>query len=153
MNIPNSKYLGKLCKGGHEYLDTGKSLYYKLGYNCVECAKLNRKKQSNTEKYKEWQKFYASSEKYKKLNKKLQRRYREKNAGNIKKMHKKYTDTEKFRKIAREKTRIERKELKDAYIKQILCQKNKLTRSMIPNELVELKRAQLKLTRSTRRAK
>ena len=35
---PEKHYLGKLCKHGHEYLDSGKSLKYKSASKCVQCV-------------------------------------------------------------------------------------------------------------------
>jgi len=52
--IPENKYLGKLCKRGHDWNGTGKSLRYKSGA-CVKCtAETYRKwRKNNPEKVKE----------------------------------------------------------------------------------------------------
>ena len=39
MNIPDGKYLGKLCKRGHDWHNTGKSLKYYANNTCVICNK------------------------------------------------------------------------------------------------------------------
>ena len=39
----NIYQLGSLCKNGHEWKETGKSLRYIKGCTCVECNKNNQK--------------------------------------------------------------------------------------------------------------
>jgi 5-methylcytosine-specific restriction endonuclease McrA len=41
---PEKRYLGKLCKYGHDYCGTGKSLRYKYSRDCVECSKALKRK-------------------------------------------------------------------------------------------------------------
>lgn len=43
---PERFYLGTLCKRGHNYQATGKSIRYKLG-TCVECAKIGSRANAN----------------------------------------------------------------------------------------------------------
>jgi hypothetical protein len=43
MEIPENKYLGVLCKRGHDYEGTGKSLKYNKGRGCCECFKMRQK--------------------------------------------------------------------------------------------------------------
>jgi len=50
-DIPINKYLGTICRRGHEYKNTGKSLRHKSSAYCVECAKENLKKHT-TKHYK-----------------------------------------------------------------------------------------------------
>ena len=40
LKIDDNKYLGKLCKREHNWKKTNKSLRYKKGHHCIECAKI-----------------------------------------------------------------------------------------------------------------
>jgi hypothetical protein len=42
MKIDSNKYLGILCKRGHEYKNTGRTLRYKINGNCIECHKVKK---------------------------------------------------------------------------------------------------------------
>ena len=52
MKIPDNKYLGSLCKRGHDYKGTGKSLRRRVNSECYECHMTNKKTYRKTEKYK-----------------------------------------------------------------------------------------------------
>lgn len=38
LQFTDATYLGPLCRYGHAYADTGRSLYYKAGNHCVACS-------------------------------------------------------------------------------------------------------------------
>lgn len=50
MKIDTNKYLGTLCKRGHEYQNTGKSLRLKSNNDCVLCTKITKKCMSSRER-------------------------------------------------------------------------------------------------------
>jgi hypothetical protein len=58
--IPENKYLGAICKHGHEYKNTGKGLRYHTSSNCTICAQkwqktsINNKKRLPIINYKEY---------------------------------------------------------------------------------------------------
>jgi len=85
MNIPEGKYLGSLCKRGHNWNGIRKSLRYKSG-NCIECFKEYQKeygrkyRQENREKFRERQRKYEQSEKGKKTKRKYQQSKKRKEA-------------------------------------------------------------------------
>jgi hypothetical protein len=96
MDIPENKYLGVLCKRGHDWNDTGKSLRYK-GKVCCECVKergLKRNKehpeyianyrQNNKEK------FIRANKKYRLNNKEYINKYRKINKSKINEKRKSY---------------------------------------------------------------
>ena len=39
MKIKDNMYLGTLCRRGHDYENTGKSLRYKIGGDCILCRR------------------------------------------------------------------------------------------------------------------
>jgi hypothetical protein len=44
MSIDDNKTLGVLCRKGHEYKNTGKSLRYKKNGDCILCVKMRQEK-------------------------------------------------------------------------------------------------------------
>lgn len=56
-------YLGALCKHGHEYAGTGKSLRYKVQWKCVQCMRDHVKKwrETNPEKKREMDRQYVKT--------------------------------------------------------------------------------------------
>lgn len=58
-------YIGKLCKRGHEYGDSGGSLRYKNNRKCCECVRGIKKEYYKSEKGKEVRQKYQKTEKYK----------------------------------------------------------------------------------------
>ena len=51
-DIPDGKYLGKLCKRGHDWNGTGKSLRITENCTCVVCARVAGKDQSRIQREK-----------------------------------------------------------------------------------------------------
>nr|WP_290224168.1 HNH endonuclease [Trichocoleus desertorum] len=90
---PNKFYLGRLCKRGHNWQETGRSLRakYSRGYgDCVECAKVCAKanyeanKEEDNRRSKAWReanpdKVRASGKAYREANKDKIKAYREAN--------------------------------------------------------------------------
>ena len=120
-------YLGKLCKRGHDYDGTGKSLRY-MSHNCVECIKNYRKE--NADKLKEYIKNYR------KENPEKLKEYRKNNADKAKEYSKEYHS-----KIS--------KELTDVYLRSQLA-KNGLKSNKVTHEMIEVKRQQLIIFRGIR---
>lgn len=57
-------YLGRLCKYGHNYQETGQSLRYKSTQACVVCCKKKAKEyQTNNPQYQSYQKQYYQDHK------------------------------------------------------------------------------------------
>lgn len=67
MNIPENKYLGVLCKRGHDWQGTGKSLRYEKSHGCYECIKVKGFEYNQTNKIekKEYKKYYRQTHKVK----------------------------------------------------------------------------------------
>jgi len=160
--IPKGKYLGTLCKRGHEWENSGGSLRLSSTRNCVYCMALRRK----TKKYKELQ--YRSGVKLRRLNRDRYNGYarthyhahleesraKGRNRGRKEKAvravrYKKYYALN--RESINCKNREQRKKasvgLDDSYIRQILCLRSKIKAEDIPRELIDLKRITLKIKR------
>lgn len=106
-----SKYcLGKLCKRGHNYGGTGKSLRYKKNRVCTSCMRIA------SSLYAKWY-------------------------------------PERIRKYSQKRDKKDRDNLSDNYIINDLRQGTTLETGDIPQELVELKRAELKLKRRLKDAR
>jgi len=85
MEIPEGKYLGRLCRRGHDWNGTGQSLRYKNGGKCTRCIIKNTRKyqQENKEKYSEQRRKYRQENKEKISEK--NRKYRQENKDEIRK--------------------------------------------------------------------
>jgi len=84
MDIPENKYLGKLCKRGHIWNGTGKSLRFKSSKSCIICD-MERQQLS---KYKKYQKNYRNQPKNKKREKEYSKKYFQNHINEIKKYRK-----------------------------------------------------------------
>ena len=131
-------YLGKLCKRGHDYDGTGKSLRY-MSHNCVECIKNYRKE--NADKLKEYIKNYR------KENPEKLKEYRKNNADKIKK----YSENNQARQ--KERNAKEISFLDNNYVKKLITAQLKIERLKILPEMIELKREQLMLFREIKQYK
>ena len=131
-------YLGKLCKRGHDYDGTGKSLRY-MSHNCVECIKNYRKE--NADKLKEYIKNYR------KENAEKLKEYRKNNADKIKK----YSENNQARQ--KERNAKEISFLDNNYVKKLITAQLKIERLKILPETIELKREQLMLFREIKQYK
>jgi len=89
MDIPENKYLGKLCKRGHDWNGTGRSLRRNNGHGCIECVK----EYGMTNKIKEYKKEWAfknkivlttKKKKYRKINNSKRYEYNKKYCQNHK---------------------------------------------------------------------
>ena len=129
MNIPENQYLGRLCRRGHDYEGTGKSLRNKNKL-CVECVRIKSRVDHQKRKGAVW---------YKKSKRESDKRYKSTERGAL------VTKC-----LSRKRDARDRSELGTAYIKRILIQKTPLKFKNIPQELVELKRASLLLNRTIR---
>ena len=161
-------YLGKLCKRGHDYDGTGKSLRY-MSHDCVECIKISGAlyQKENAEKLKEYIKNYR------KINAEKLKEYRKENAEKLKEYRKNNADKAKeYRKINAEKLKEYiknyRKEnaeklkernakeisfLDNNYVKKLITAQLKIERLKILPETIELKREQLMLFREIKQYK
>ena len=150
-------YLGKLCKRGHDYDGTGKSLRY-MSHNCVECIKISRAlyQKEDAEKLKEYRKNYQkeNAEKlkeyrknYRKENPEKLKEYRKNNADKIKK----YSENNQARQ--KERNAKEISFLDNNYVKKLITAQLKIERLKILPETIELKREQLMLFREIKQYK
>ena len=150
--MDDNKYLGTLCKRGHEYENTGMSLRYKKNRYCVECSK--------GQKYVEYKKIYRAANKNKinEYNKKYYaanidkiRKYRLDNKDRIKEGNRKYrlNSRDKIREYGRKRDRESVRDLRDKYVKKQIG----LKVSEITEEMIVLKREQLQLMRSIKQFK
>lgn len=127
------KYLGALCKRGHDWNRTYRSLRYKGGV-CVKCSiDYERARPSHTTKNM----------------KSLQRNWYKKHKEAVKLKTKKYTKDNREAINVREKKL--RDNLADNYIKATLRSTIGMKFSDIPPELIKLKRTHLRLIRALRK--
>ena len=137
MTIPENKYLGKLCKRGHDWNGTGKSLRFKSDRCCIICQKIKNINLAKTPKRKLWLEKYKSTEEYKE-----RRREQRKRKGY------KRSDKEKERDRIWEKKA--RDELRDLYIRNQLRKRGIYAENITPElmqQLIRLKRIEIKLKR------
>ena len=160
MEIPEGKYLGSLCKRGHDWEGTGKSLRYKGNSNCILCAIARAKlyDQENPEKRllssRKFTKNHKHEENYKQKNIENSEKYRQNNLqkcrdscnkykqDNYEKVEKKAKEWRKNNKIRFSKYIRERKQeivlnLEDTYVRESL--KKSGFKNITP-ELIEAKR-------------
>ena len=140
----NKYYLGTLCKRGHEYKATGKSLRCIRRRACVvcevDCQKANRERRNESQRKRYWANIEES-----------RRKGRENQKGRRRK------NPDKLGIRARETAQIQRNSLAAYYIKHLIqagvnkhCNKaGMLHFKDITPELIELKRAQLKAFRAS----
>ncbi len=69
MDIPEGKYLGTLCRRGHEWEDSGKSMRHRGG-TCIDCGRIAVYKYTKSEKFQIVRKKYKleNKERIKKAN-------------------------------------------------------------------------------------
>ena len=158
-------YLGKLCKRGHDYDGTGKSLRY-IGVSCVECTRIagelyRKNNQVRIVQYKKdyrkknHNKLYEVDKKYREENPDQCRayytKYREENPNKVKKIKKKWAkeNSDKVREFHRKQTL----ELSENYVKSRITSNLKIERDKIPPEMIEIKREQIMLHREIKQYK
>ena len=125
LEIPDNKYLGKLCPKGHEWEGTGKSLLYKSTSGCFLCTKELCQKTQKGEEYKRKKIIYSKE-------------YRRKNKEKLRIYSQKYRESKRGKANRKILSNIFNKrnvkELKDNYIKQRLCENSILKHNDIPQE-------------------
>lgn len=132
---PEIHYLGKLCKRGHDYLDTGGSLRYKNKTGpCVLCA-LNRNKLSGA---KVVANKYNQLAKNKVKRKKYQKEYRQ--TPKSKEAEKKRKQSPKAKLVRNNRESFLRANLSDSYIKKLMSERKSLNVKNITPQMIELKR-------------
>lgn len=162
MKLPKNRYLGKLCKRGHDYKGTGKSLRIKprSTSTCTECRLSYQRKwkkrnlEQAIEATKRWRRNNPG------YSTRYNREYRKKYGARVKALSKIYARTcrvnhpEVFKE--REKKAFAKKSsnLTDGYIRSVLVRcdsgKNEL-RKQLPQELIEVKRLQIQIQRFIRK--
>jgi len=153
-DIPSNKHLGSLCKRGHDWEGTGKSLRRKLSYNCIECEKERWKTPEYQQKKQSYREKNRAAINIKRNN--YRKTVESKREGYL---EQKREDNRKYKKGTSGKAAYKRQskrsctELRDSYIKGLLARQINTTRKCIPVLLVEAKRAELKLYRSIREAR
>jgi hypothetical protein len=153
-------YLGTLCKRGHDYEGTGKSLYRgRPEYRCVECGR---------ERDQRWKKNHPEymiryREEHKEEIRAKNREYEQAHRGKRKKQRrdrkridplydKEYRNKNRDRINAycRARNRKQIKDLHDTYVKHAIRNTYGIKFRDVPQELVELKYIQLKAMRASR---
>ncbi len=185
MIIPDNKYLGTLCKRGHDWEGTGKSLRYEKqgGGSCIECQNNHHKIKYalNKDKYKKKTREYYRANKErisgrakifrfnnKEKIKKDKHEYHKKNRERLiiiardwhKNNRRRVNELGRIRyNIPKNKEKIKkiyeknRELLGDSYVKNSLrnsLRKRGLKIKNVPQDLIELKRAQLQLYRQAK---
>ena len=74
MKLTDKTYLGSLCKREHDYENTGQSLRFRAGCNCVQC----QHDYQRSDDFRAYMKIYRQKESHKKYNREYQREYRKK---------------------------------------------------------------------------
>ncbi len=126
-SLPENKYLGVLCKRGHDWEGTGKSARKKRDHDCAKCAV------ERTQKYRKENKDYYKKD--------YQRR---------KEYNEKWWKNNDYA-LIRSKRLTEN--LDDLYIKRVIAQSSNLTTKDVPLELIEVKRLYLKIYREIKKQK
>jgi len=160
IEIPEGKYLGGICKRGHDWNGTGKSLRYKTSKGCIECNYItglnyfyNNRKKCNEKTRKYWarnneKKRARKRELYSQDPERHKRYSRKSYYANIECIREKKRKWRKLhRKEAREYDNKRYKELPDCVVKQMICQKTNLRAKDIPQDHVEWERARIKTNR------
>ena len=174
MNIPDNKYLGSLCKRGHDYEGTGKSLRYASG-ECFKCQHERRveyfHKPQNKKHQQEYNREYRqrpeSKERHREYVQKpevverqreYQREWRRKPEN--KEYHRKYSRKyyhkpevkERQRERMLEYTRNSIGKLTDYYVRGLIMQSSPLTREDITQGLIDSYRICIIADRAVRAA-
>ncbi len=170
MKLPKNRFLGKLCKRGHDYENTDKSLRVVGRGICHECNNGRKRQWRKENREKDFVQKKRWREKNPEYGIKYKREYRKKNGERTRAYGREYSHThlEDFRRRkremraknperAREKSneygRTRREKLTDGYVRTCLVQyagKDNL-RGQIPQELIEAKRLHIKIQRFIRK--
>jgi len=154
---PDIHYLGKLCPSAHEYKNTGKSLRFKSSRGCRECANEHTKKhpeyrKKRTKEKAEYDKKYRAKNRERRLSQD-RKNYRD-NLEERKEYEKKRRSMPDVKKQNKIKSKQQRDNLHEHYIKAILIRTTPFTKfSEIPNDIVRLKREQLLMHRQIKELK
>ena len=129
---PEIHYLGTLCKCGHEYLDTDRSLRYVKGHHCFQCQSEKRKcyQKNNRKKLLFRGRKYSQSISGKEVKKKYRKKHRKERQLQAKEYARKNTEA-----------------LSDVYVKSQLRKSHTKNSEDITPKIIELKRIQLKFRR------
>lgn len=167
--VPEGRYLGILCKRKHDWEDTGKSLRYKRKVKvgpCVFCERLTNTKRYEAHKEKI---LLKKRNRYSKNRERLCERarvlYKEnkerrcevsrknylKNRKKIQRNRSVYASNPVNKARARARQRAYSETLTGGYVRKRLTEDMNIKARDVSEELVELKRAQLKLSRLLKR--
>lgn len=162
MNIPENKYLGKLCIRGHEWKDTGKSIRYKIRNRCVKCIQLihyvstperrKQKRETNQKYVKRPEIIIKIRERAKKYNQRKDVREKVQKLLKTKEYKERvsnYAKKPEYRKRSKINQKNRRDILCDAYIRQLLTT-DLFRKEDVTPKLIEAKRFQMKIKRSIR---
>ena len=73
--VPENKFLGSLCKRGHDWIGTRKSLKYKNGRTCVECIRERKQRPEVKARKSEYMKEYRQRPEVKAMHREYMREY------------------------------------------------------------------------------
>jgi hypothetical protein len=154
---PEKHKLTQICKRGHDYLGTGKSLRYLSSNNCVDCSAKKaasypawrRKKYSTRDQRLKWARNYNNRHR-EEINRKSTE-YRRKNKDIIDKKRKELLANPAHIKRRRRAIRLNATFLSDTYVKTIIFQTTGIKTN--DPDIIQAKREQLTLTRLIREGK
>ncbi len=163
LKIPENKYLGTLCKRGHDYEGTGKSLRYIIGHECMKC-KITKTKIRRENNYEEALRKGRDTHKRNKIKNNITRKkYADKNRESINSKRRiYYLKNEKLtaktyyynnRDKINKRLRKYRHNLNDAYVASIVTRHTSLKNKDIPKSFIEAYRSFLLLKRYLKKIK
>lgn len=129
IRITKVRYLGWLCKRGHDYKGSGKSLRLKKTYDCIICHRIRSNDFFHQNKIKEVE---------------TRKKWKVNNKGKVLEMSIKYRKLN--RELIASKSKQNRKELKDFYVIERLKGRKNIQSNLL-NVLVEAKRMELLIKR------
>ncbi len=81
LSVPKNKYIGVLCKRGHDWGNTGGSLRLKSDGHCVFCVKIRQQSTKHKEQQRKYGKIYYQNPEHKKQQKQYQKQYQKSEKG------------------------------------------------------------------------
>ena len=151
-------YLGKLCKRGHGWEDSGMSLRLIRNGDCRSCIAQRK----TSPEYKKWKKGYDLNYNKNKRDQSIAQKYRKTHKKEFAAYGKEYRQTERFKKNNKVNSTRMRKSLRGDYVKGLVKKQFKSKKSglgieikntPITHEMIGLKREQVLLHRLIKEAK
>ena len=149
MELPPNRYLGRLCKRGHDWEGTGKSLRYSSNCGCVECRRVFQKEYYSRPDIKIHRASYLKERRN--IPEVLDRYNQPDSIEKRREYRNKFSNKEGFKARKRAYEKKATADLTDATVRKMFAAHGShLKAKDIPQSLIELKRIQLKLKRRLR---